>query len=159
MPGRRDPERARHAVGRIERHGTGFVADSRALAGRGRRVEPVSGKGGAGQAVQRVLLGGVAQLGLGAQHIHRQALERGGKDVAAAHQQDQFRLRLDADETRDHTALGGAQRGQAGVGGSEQGEVLCELAVEEAGGVRTFGTDHAEMGEGGHPIENDSGHR
>jgi hypothetical protein len=31
--------------------------------------------------------------------------------------------------------------------------------VEEAGGVGTFGPDHAEMGEGGHPIENDSGHR
>ncbi|MNT00392.1 hypothetical protein D3C72_1348230 [compost metagenome] len=109
--------------------------------------------------MQRELLGGVGQLDLGAQHEHRQALERGRQDVAAAHQQDEFGLRPDADEAGDHAALGRAKRRQAGFGGAEQREILRELAVQEAGGIGAFGADHAEVGQGAHPVENDCGHR
>jgi hypothetical protein len=40
------------------------------------------------------------------------------------------------------------KRGQPGLAGAEQREVLGELAVQEAGGIGAFGADHAEVGQG-----------
>ncbi len=71
------------------------------------------------------------------------------------HQQHALRLGPDADEARDHAALGRAERGQPRFGGAEQREVLGQLAIEEVGGFGALGADHAEVGEGGYAIQND----
>jgi hypothetical protein len=41
-----------------------------------------------------------------------------------------------------------AEGGQPGLAGAEQGEVLGQLAVEEAGGIGALRADHAEVGQG-----------
>jgi hypothetical protein len=122
-------------------------------------IDAVGRQRRAGEAVEHERIAGIAELELGAQHIHRQALEGCGKDVATDHQQHALGLRPDADEARDHASLGRAQRGQARLGRAEEGEVLGQLAVEEIGGLGALGEDHAEVRKGCYAIQNDWGHR
>jgi hypothetical protein len=88
---------------------------------------------------------GIAQLGLGAQHEHGQALERGRQQVAAAHQEDFLRSALEADEAGLHPALGRAKSRQPGLVGADQGEIIGQLALQEAGGIGALRADHAQV--------------
>ena len=109
-------------------------------------------------AIQGKVTGGICQLGLGAQHKHRQALERGGQQVAAADQQHLGGAALEADEAGLHAALGRQKGRKAGLVHAEQGEILGELAVQKLGGVFAFHANHAEVGQGGNAIQG-VGHR
>ena len=52
-----------------------------------------------------------------------------------------------------HASLGRAEGRQPGLGVWQQREILGELALQETGGVFTFHTNHAEVGQGGDAIE------
>ncbi len=111
------------------------------------------GHGVSGQTVQGKVVGGVGQLGLGAQYKHRQALERGGQQVAAADQQHFGGAALEADEAGLHAALGRQKGCEAGLVHAQQGEILGELAVQKLGGVFAFHANHAQVGQGGNAVQ------
>jgi hypothetical protein len=81
------------------------------------------------------------ELGLGAQHEHRQALEQRLRQILA-HQAIELGRVVRAGGGAPHhqggqqAALGGAVAGQAGGVPGQAGDVLRELAVQEAEGVR-----------------------
>ena len=72
----------------------------------------------------------------------------GGQHIKAAHQQDLalaiVSAALKADKAGLHTALGGAERGQAGLARFEQDEILRQLALQEACGISAFDLDDAQ---------------
>src|SRR5437867_129063 len=99
----------------------------------------------AGQAVQRELAAGVAELAFRAQHEHRQALQRGRQHVGTAGEQQFVGLRLPCDEAREQPALGAAIAGQPRLRGIELNEIRSELAVQEARGIGAVRADRAEV--------------
>ena len=106
------------------------------------------------------LLTAVAQLGFQEFGDALDAADkRGGKNVAAADQQDQFGLRPDADEAGDHPALRRTERREAGLRSVERREILRELAMEERGSIGALDPDDTEMGKGGDAIEDNGVHR
>src|SRR3989475_7370593 len=72
--------------------------------GHGCRAQGLRG-GTASQPVQREFGRGVAELALGAQHEHGQALERGRQQAAVAQQQDLVLAALEADERSEEPRL------------------------------------------------------
>ncbi|MNE89689.1 hypothetical protein D3C80_1871310 [compost metagenome] len=71
----------------------------------------------------------------------------------AADQQDFGGAALEADETGLHSAFGRQESSQSCMLHVEQGKILCELAVQEAGGVFALHADHAKVGNGGYAME------
>jgi hypothetical protein len=117
------------------------------------RCRQIGGQAGAECAVQGEISRGIAELGLGAQHEHRQPLERWRKQVAVAEQQDLFRAGFPADEARQHAALGRAVAGQPCLALAQQHEVLRQLSMQEGGGIGALGPDHAPVIEPGQPLQ------
>jgi hypothetical protein len=103
---------------------------------------------GADDTPQRPFRARVAQAAFGAQHEHAQALQRGGQDIGAARQQVLVRSGAPDDEGRKQPALGRAVAGQARLAQREAGDVLRQLAVQEARGIRALRAHHAPVGQG-----------
>ena len=145
--GGRQPQRARRTVGGGQVDGEFMVklaaGACRTCAGsyRNRSIAEQPGERHVGR--------GVAQLGLGAQHEHRQALEGGRQRVGAGDQQQLVGGNLEHLKAGQHAALGVAKGGQARLAGLHQHDVLRELALQEAGGIVALGAHHAQVGQGG----------
>ena len=110
------------------------VAPSRSRLLPGRRVaEPARVAAVAGQAPEQDLGAGVAELALGAQHEHRQALQR----RRAARSAEQASRNSSSAALPDHeaglqAALGRAEAGEAGPTRAERENVVGQLALQEA---------------------------
>ncbi|CAM2154724.1 hypothetical protein PT2222_310031 [Paraburkholderia tropica] len=86
----------------------------------------------------------VDELGLGAQHEHRQAFLHRGLHVLRDQQAD--RLGAFPDEERsEQAALGRAVAREARARDVQMLDVVGELAVQESSGVFAVGVDHAEL--------------
>jgi len=119
------------------------------------QCQPVPGLGGFGRerlqrrpgnAPDAKRVARIGQSGLGAQHEHRQPLERRRQHIPAADQQDVLLAALETDEAGLDAAFRGAEGGQPRLGRAEQREVLGQLVVQKRGRIRAFDPDHAQMG-------------
>jgi hypothetical protein len=107
----------------------------------------------AGQAVEGEVSRRIAELALGAQHKHGQALERGGQQAAVTDQHDFISAAPEADEAGQHAALGRAKSREAGLIELEQREIVAQLAMEKAGCVGANGADDTKVGNGGNAVQ------
>jgi hypothetical protein len=104
-----------------------------------------SGRPGEGE--DREFVARIAQLALGAQDEHRQALQRRREDLARAREQKLVGRWPPDDEARLQATLGRAEAGEAGGGVDETRDVVGELALQERRGVGAAGANHATIGE------------
>ena len=106
------------------------------------------------EAQDGVVVAGVHDLALGAQHVHGQALGHGCSQIARADQPEGGHCGLvrggrhvvaDDPEGGQQPSVGGEIAGQAGVARHQGEDVVAELAVQERGGIRTLGPQNTQV--------------